>query len=296
MELRQLEYFVAVAETASFTRAAERLHVAQPGVSAQVRRLEAELGHELLDRSGRRVRLTAVGAAVLPRARAALEAVAGVRLAVDELAGLVRGRVAVGMVPTGPAGYLTGLLGDFLRAHPAVEVTLTEANADALLAQVLDGTLDLAVAGVAGRAPAGIETAVIAEEPLVAAVAHDDPLAQRDAIALAELRERRLISLPRGSGLRTAFDAGCAAAGFTPQIAFEASGTDALVQLAARGLGVAILPRVVAVAQAQRLHAIALEDPPLRARMDLAWRASGAGSPAAQALIALARAQTTPAR
>src|SRR5215207_1517289 len=98
MELRQLEYFVAVAEEGSFTRAAARVHVAQPGVSAQVRQLERELGQLLLDRSGRSVRLTEVGAAVLPYARAALEAVTGARLAVDEMTGLLRGHVAVGML------------------------------------------------------------------------------------------------------------------------------------------------------------------------------------------------------
>src|SRR5436190_20936586 len=98
MELRQLEYFVAVAEEASFTKAAARVHVAQPGVSAQIRQLERELGQDLFDRTGRAVRLTEVGVAVLPYARAALEAVAGARLAVDELTGLLRGRIAVGML------------------------------------------------------------------------------------------------------------------------------------------------------------------------------------------------------
>src|SRR6266511_2587248 len=98
MELHQLAYFVAVAEEGNFTRAAAKLHVAQPGVSAQIRRLERELGQPLLDRSGRTVRLTEVGAAALSHARAALAAVERVREAVDELAGLVRGQVAMGMV------------------------------------------------------------------------------------------------------------------------------------------------------------------------------------------------------
>ncbi|HST43078.1 MAG TPA: LysR substrate-binding domain-containing protein [Conexibacter sp.] len=293
MELRQLEYFVAVAETASFTQAAAALHVAQPGVSAQVRRLEAELGHALFDRSGRQVRLTAVGAAVLPRARAALEAVAGVRETIDELAGLLRGCVAVGIVPGGPAGFVSDLLGAFNRAHPAVEVTLSEANSDGLVAELLDGRIDLAVAGLASAAPAGVETAVLLEEPLVAAVAPGHPLTGRSAIALVELAGLPLISLPRGSGLRGAFDAGCAAAGMTPRIAFEASDPGVLVQLARRGLGVAILPHVVAAAPESGLHAIAIGSPRLRARMELAWRAQGPASPAARALIELARAQTT---
>src|ERR1700733_6877219 len=98
MELRQLEYFVTVADECSFTRAAERLYVPQPGVSSHVRPLEREIGQELLGRSGRRVRLTTAGAAVLPYARAALSAAGGVRDVADELAELRRGQAAFGMV------------------------------------------------------------------------------------------------------------------------------------------------------------------------------------------------------
>src|SRR3954468_2339988 len=128
MELRQLEYFVTVVEEAGFTRAAARLHVAQPGVSAQIRRLERELGEDLLDRSGRTVRLTEVGAAVLPYARAALSAVSGARAAVAELTGLVRGHVTVGMVTSMSthAIDLPGLLAEFHRHHPEVGITLSE--------------------------------------------------------------------------------------------------------------------------------------------------------------------------
>src|SRR5580700_241117 len=121
-----LRSFVVVAEEASFTRAAERVHVAQPGVSAQVRRLESELGHQLLDRSGRSVRLTDVGAAVLPFARAALDAVTNARLAVDELAGLIRGQVTVGMVSGCALPVLAELLAAFRGMYPGVTITLTE--------------------------------------------------------------------------------------------------------------------------------------------------------------------------
>src|SRR5690606_33094217 len=180
MELRQLEYFVAVVEEASFTRAAARVHVAQPGVSAQVRRLERELGQPLLDRSGRRVTPTAAGEAVLPFARAALAAVAGARRAVDELAGLVRGHVTVGVLSALATQLdVAGLLADFHDAHPGVEITLTEGASDALLDAVRTGRVDLALAGVAAGVPDGIEAATIAEEPLVAAVAASDPLGRR---------------------------------------------------------------------------------------------------------------------
>ena len=155
MELRQLEYFVAVAEEASFTRAAARVHVAQPGVSAQIRQLERELGQPLFDRSGRTVRLTEAGAAVLPYARAALEAVDGVRLAVDEIAGLLRGHVNIGMVTAWASPDLPDLLAAFHRQHPGVEITLTESNSDQMLDALQTGHLDVALVGLATPPPAG---------------------------------------------------------------------------------------------------------------------------------------------
>jgi DNA-binding transcriptional LysR family regulator len=289
MELRWLEYFVTVAEEASFSKAAAKLHVAQPGVSAQVRRLERELGQALLDRSGRTVRLTEVGAAVLPYARAALEAVDGARLAVDELTGLVRGHVAVGMVIACSSLDLLDLLAEFHHDYPGVEITLSEANSDRLLDDLRAGQLDLAFVGLAAGPPPGIETRVIADEALVAAVSHDDALAARATISLDALQERALISLPRGTGLRACLDDACAAAGFQPRIAFEASDLRVVAQLAGRGLGVAILPESVGNARAAEVHTIAIDRPQMRGSVELAWRAEGPISPAARALISHAR-------
>lgn len=289
MELRQLLYFVAVAEEASFTRAAARLHVAQPGVSAQIRRLEREFGQDLLDRSGRTVRLTEVGAAVLPYARAALAAVAGARLAVDELTGLVRGRVAVGMVASCSSLDIPALLADFHRDHPAVEIALSEANSDHLVEAVQAGRLDLAFIGVGAAMPSGLEAQVVADEPLVAAVSQSDVLAEQRTIALNALRDRALISLPKGTGIRACVDDACAAVGFQPRVAFEASDPCVLAQLAGQGLGVAILPKSVAKAYGTQLRVIAIDHPTLRGRLALTWRAEGAISHAARALIGHAR-------
>ncbi|MEU8827674.1 LysR substrate-binding domain-containing protein [Streptomyces sp. NPDC048636] len=288
MELRQLAYFVAVAEERNFTRAAERVHVAQPGVSAQIRRLERELGQELLDRSGRSVRLTEVGAAVLPYARAALAAVEGARLAVDELTGLLRGHVAVGTV-TSHSVDLPGLLAEFHDAHPAVEITLTEATSDELVDGLRTGRLDAAIVSVGATPPAGLELEVITDQPIVAAVSHDHELAVHSVISLDTLRGRPLISLPYGTGLRTRLDEACAAAGFTPRIAFEASDPGVLAQLAERGLGAAILPRAFAEARADRLRTVAIDPPALRGRLAFAWRAGGPSGPAGRALVARAR-------
>jgi DNA-binding transcriptional LysR family regulator len=292
MELRQLEYFVAVAEEANFTRAAARVHVAQPGVSAQIRKLERELGQALLDRSGRAVRLTEAGAAVLPYARAALAAVDGARLAVDELTGLLRGRVAVGTVTSVPSEDLdlSGLLAGFHRDHPAVEITLTEDNSDRMVEALRDGRLDMALVNLGGKTLPGIETRVVTDERLVAAVSHDDPLAARTAVTLETIRERSLISLPRGTGIRSLIDDACAAAGFRPRIAFEAGDPNVLAQLASRGLGVAVLPQSLAEFYREELRAVAITRPELRGRLELAWRAEGPVSPAARALIGRAYA------
>ena len=290
MELHQLRYFLAVAELGSFTRAAERLHVAQPGVSAQVRLLERELGQPLLDRSARAVRLTAVGEAVLPQARAALAAVAGVRLAVDELTGLIRGRVAVGTVGSISAFELPDLLAGFHREHPAVHITLWEAGSDRLLEALRSGAVDVAFVSLGGAAPpVGIAAEVVADEPLVVAVAAGDALAADGVVALDAVRERLLICLPRGTGVRALLEEACAAAGFRPRIAFEAGDPHVLAELAGRGLGAAVLPASVAAAHAGALRTAVLGDPPLRGRLSLAWRADGAVSPAARALLRHAR-------
>ncbi|TJZ79344.1 LysR family transcriptional regulator [Rhodococcus oryzae] len=289
MELRQLEYFVAVVEESNFTRAAERVHVAQPGVSAQIRRLERELGQELLDRSGRTVRPTAAGEAVLPHARAALAAVAGARAAVDELAGLIRGHVSVGMVTAGPTVTVADMLAGFHAEHPGVGISLSEDTSARLLGALREGRLDVALVGLAGPPPPGVSVHVLVDEPFVAAAPPGDPLAARDTITLEALCDRELIALPRGTGLRTALDNACARAGFTPRVAFEASDPNILARLAARGLGVAILPTTVADTHASALRAVTITRPGLRGRIALAWRSDGPASSAAAALVAHAR-------
>jgi DNA-binding transcriptional LysR family regulator len=287
MELRQLEYFVAVAEEANFTRAAQRVHVAQPAVSAQIARLERELGQPLLDRARRQVRLTAAGEAVLPYARAALAAVADARTAVDELTDLVRGSVSIGTV-TSHNVDMPALLAAFHRAHPAVEITLSTADSDALVDGVRAGRLDLVIASVgADEVPAGLAIEVTTDQAIDAAVHLGDPWSRRRSVPLAALAERTLIALPAGTGIRRRLDEAFTAAGLTPRVAFEASTPQELADLAARGLGVAVVPESLARNRAD-LHAVAIT-PQLRGRLVLAWRAGGPVSPAARALIGMAR-------
>ncbi len=290
MELHQLEYFVAVVEEASFTRAAARCHVAQPGVSAQVRHLERELGQPLLDRSARTVTLTEAGAVVLPYARAALAAVAGARHATDELTGLLSGRVRVGMVPSITAFDVTEVIATFHDDHPGVEIALIEGNTtDALLAALTARHVDAVFIGLYKTPPPGIDAAVLAEEPLLAVVSPADPLAAKTSIPLAALAGRTLISFPAETGLRSKIDQACAAAGFAPRTGFEAGDPQLQARLAGRGLGVAILPGSVARAHQGQVHALRITRPRLSGQIGLAWRSGAPVSPAARAFITHAR-------
>jgi DNA-binding transcriptional LysR family regulator len=284
MELRQLAYLVAVVDEGSFTAAARREHVAQPGVSAQILRLEAELGLQLLDRGGGRVTPTAAGAAVLPHARAALAAVAGVRHAVDAVAGLERGRVAIGAAPA-CASALAPAMAAFHDAHPGIELVLTEDASEPLLEAVRDGGLDLALAGVHGPLPPGLESQSVLDAPVLAAVPPGHPLARRRSVTARALAEHPLVTLPRGTGLRAALDAGFRARGLTPRIAIEAGDPRVLADLARRGLGVAVLPG----AHPEGLLSVEVTAPRMRSSLVLVWRADGAPAPAAAAFLALAR-------
>ena len=294
MELRQLEYFVAVASEQNFTRAAAKLHVAQPGISAQIRQLERELGQPLLDRSGRVTTLTEAGQAVLPFARAALGAVTSARVAVDELTGLLRGHVAVGMVVQCASLDLPGLLAQFHQRYPEIEITLSEDNSAQLADGVRSGDYDLAFIGMGPEEPADLALQVVADEPLVAAIAADPPpaladLAGRGSVQLADIADRTLIALPHGTGLRGSVEAAYTAAGLRPRVAFEASDPRMLARLAAHGLGLAFLPASVASSYGDGLHIISVRDPEIRGRLALAWRTQDPISPAARALITHAR-------
>ncbi|MGT2531434.1 LysR family transcriptional regulator [Streptomyces nojiriensis] len=287
MELRQLEYFVAVAEEQNFTRAAERVHISQSGVSAQIRQLERELGAELFDRSGRTATLTAAGAAALAPARAALAAAGAVGQAVGEVSGLIRGRITVGMVLGCTVTPLFEALAAFHRAHPGVEIALLEDNSDRLVQGVRAGTVDLALIGTATANPAGLEAMTIVSERLVVLVPPGHPLAGRRRVALRDLGAHPIVCMPPGTGLRTVFDQACAARGIDPVIALQAGAADAVADLAARGLGVGILSESMAAGYRDRLTARLIEDVDTPALLSLVWRPGQA--PAVRELVAHAR-------
>jgi DNA-binding transcriptional LysR family regulator len=274
MELRQLEYFVAVAEERNFTRAAERVHISQSGVSAQIRQLERELGAELFDRSARAATLTVAGKAALEHARATLAAAAAVGQAVGEVTDLIRGRLTVGMVIGCTITPLFDALAAFHRAHPGVEISLLEGNSDWLVEGVRADTIDLALIGTATAAPDGLDAMTIISERIVAAVPAGHPLADLRRVTLRELDAYPIVCMPPGTGLRMLFDQACAAQGRRPVIALQASAADAIADLATRGLGVAILSESMAAHYRDRLTARVIDDVEAPARLALTWKST----------------------
>jgi DNA-binding transcriptional LysR family regulator len=283
MELRQLEYLIAVAEEKNFTRAAERVHISQSGVSAQIRQLEHDLGATLIDRSGRQATLTAAGAAALEHARAVLASVNAVRQAVDEVNGLLRGRLVIGMVTACTVTPLFDALAAFHLARPGVEITLIEDNSDRLIERVRAGTADLALIGASGAPPPGLDALTIVSERLVAAVPPGHPLTGQPRVTLADLSAYPIVSMPRGTGVRTVFDQACAATGIQPDIALQASAPGTVADLAIRGLGIAILSETMAASHDGRLKALIIDDIDTPAVLALIWRP--AKSPALRELL-----------
>lgn len=243
MELQQLRYVIAVAETASFTRAAERCLVVQSALSHQIARLERELGARLFERTSRRVSLTPAGAAFLPAARQCLEAADRAAAEVAAAVGEVRGRLAVGLIPTVTAVDIPGALREFHERYPRVRISLKVGASDDLVEKVKDGSLDVAFLGLpVSSQPQGVAVHELARDSLVAVTAPDHPLASQDSVALRQLAAEPFVDLPAGTAGRLQSDEAFEAAGLVRDVAYEVTTADYTARLVAPGLAIALLP------------------------------------------------------
>ncbi|MGW4966978.1 LysR family transcriptional regulator [Nonomuraea sp. NPDC004186] len=295
MELQQMRYVVAVAETANFTRAAERCRVVQSALSHQIARLERELGARLFDRTSRRVTLTPAGEAFLPAARQALDAAERARAEVAAASGELRGRLAIGAIPTVTAVDLPSALKTFHVRHPQVRITLRVGASDELAEQVRQGALDIAFLGLPPSVrPKGVRGLALARGELVAVVAPGHPLAEAPADPLADppaeaagvdlrrLSEEVFVDFPAGTAARAQSDEAFAAAGVSREVAFEITNADLMARLVRLGLGVAMMPAAFAP-ELPGVHVVELRDPPTRVE-HLIW-SRGRPSPAAAAFL-----------
>ena len=279
MELRRLEYFVAVARHGQFTRAADELWITQSALSQQVRRLEAELGVELLRRTARGAELTPAGEELLPRAEAILAEVSHARAALDRHAGATRGRVRVAATTMDTPG-LPAALAAFHRAHPGLQIALRHAPATEIAALVASGAADVGIASLNGPAPAGVEASPLAEHPLRVLLAPGDAPAAAGGVGIGELRGRPFILAEPGTALRETVMAACQAAGFSPVPLFEISDPGTVRFLAHAGLGVSIVPASWLEQPGPEVVAATLAEPAPRHRVALlvpAGRETAAG-------------------
>src|SRR5882757_5696394 len=283
MELRHLEYFVAVADELSFSRGARRVHVVQSAVSTAVAKLERELDILLLDRSKPRVGLTPAGAAFLAEARATLNAARRAKESVIEFHGQLSGSVDVGtMMSSGPID-LPEALGRFHRAHPLVSVRLRQnvSGSSGHLAAIADGSLDIALVAVPGGPPASVMLRLLAEEPLVFLCWPDHPLAGPDPVELTRLAGEVFIRFAAGWGIRHRIDRALADAGIDPVSPYEVADYATAAGLIHHRLGTTLIPRTAA-AQFPELRAVPVTPAPTW-QVSLAT-AAGRLSPAVAAL------------
>lgn len=291
MDIRQLRYFEAVARHRHFTRASQELHVAQSALSHQVRQLERELGVELLRRTTRSVEPTEAGALVAARARAVLGQTDALQSEIDELQGLVRGRLAVGAMLFGGGLDIPALLASFTTTYPDVEVEVREGTASRMLELLATGSLDVAFA-LELEPPATVERLELSREELAVVTSPEHPLAGRSPLALRRLAAHPLIAFGPGSSSRQLTDMALAGAGVQPRIAVESNDLALTRSLAARGLGVAILPRSFVELPGPLVSFRPLA-PALELRVVLWWQLGRRLAPAARAFVEFARAAGT---
>ncbi|RKN39476.1 LysR family transcriptional regulator [Streptomyces hoynatensis] len=285
VELQQMRYVLAVAETRSFTRAAGRCLVVQSALSHQIARLERELGARLFERTSRRVRLTAAGAAFLPAARQCVEAAERAAAEAAAAVGEVRGRLAVGLIPSVAAVDIPRALREFRERYPSVRIGLRVDASDELVEQVKQGAVEVAFLGLPLDArPAGVAARALARDRLVAVVAPDHPLAGEPEADLRRLASEVFVDLPARTAGRAQSDRAFAAAGLSREVAFEVTNADFLARLVGEGLGIALLPSAY-VPRLAGLVTVEVTDAPARVEYVI-WSQAGP-TPAAAAFLAV---------
>jgi DNA-binding transcriptional LysR family regulator len=249
VQLQQLAYFVSVADTRHFTRAADEVGVAQPSLSKQVRALERELGAPLLHRTRGNVSLTDAGEALLPVARRMLADADSARRRIREVLNLARGRVRLGATPSLCTGLLPTVLADFRREHPNIELIVHEGGSRDLQRDLSEGALDFALVVDArlGEDPQLATVPLCTEELVVISPRQaPSPAGRRSQITVAELEGQPLVMFRSGYDLRETTEAACRDNGFSPTFASEGGEMDAVLEFVRAGLGLAVVPRTVA--------------------------------------------------
>lgn len=288
MELRHLRYFLAVADTRSFTRAAERLHVTQPTLSHQIKQLELMIGTVLLDRSTKEVELTAAGRLFKPYCERVLKELEASVLAISELEGLMRGALRMAVFHSFSHSMLPQIMSEFALRYPGVRVT-TQLIARADMERALvDAELDMAVAYAAGDNDQ-IEAEPLFEEELVLVVGSKCPQAGRKSMPMRELAKLPLVLLTPEFGARQFVDRVFGETGQKPHVVLEMNAIDPILATT-RNSGLATVLSAGAVFDTSGLEIVRLTEPVPKRMVGILWRRNGHRSAAAARMAEMIRA------
>jgi len=281
-----LASFAALAEELHFTRAAHRLRIAQPALTKRIQLLERTLGVALFVRTRRSVRLTSDGEVLLEKARQALQAIDDLEDTAKRLRDGGAGRLRIGFTPSAPHHVLPVLMRMFRKQHPGIECLLAEAASDDQVRQILDGDLDVGILRSPAAIPSALHCTTFLEEPYLVVLPRHHPLAARRAVALIELSGEPFVLIARRSvaAIHQQILGACAAAGFSPRVAQEATHIHAVVSLVAAGCGITLLPASAAELGVRDVVCRPLRGSTLRTVMAVA-RARGNSSPAVRAFV-----------
>lgn len=289
IELRQLRYFLAVAEAESFTRAAQRLRISQPSVSQQVARLERILGTALFRRAGKRVQLTEAGAELRAGAEVVLRRLEGARDSVREVAGLTRGHVELGVIPALHMAWVPAVLERLAREHPGITVGVQERSSSAVETELEAGRLDLGF-GLATHASPGVRYERLVSQPFSLIVSAASRLLPARRVALGALRDVRFVLPPTSFDMRRAADEVFRAARLRPRVAFEIGSIDSVLATVAHAGTPTLLPAIALRGrESLRLSALPLAGRARPIQFGLLWPAGAPPSPAARAVAAALR-------
>lgn len=288
MKLRQLELFVAVAEERHFTRASEKLGIAQPPLSQQIKKLEQEFDAPLFHRGTRSVTLSDAGKVLLPYAKTAIKAALDASIAVRRAARGKQGNIHIGFTPAASFNPLVpGVINSFRESHPHVEITLVERATTFLYASVQSQDVDVAFIRPTESQRKELSTIPVSDEALWAALPIRHPLSARKRIRLRELAEDPFVLFPRRNGnhLYDSIISACRTAGFSPNIVQEAPQMTSTVNLVAAGIGAALVPESMCQLHSKGVVYAALADKTPPSRLWAAYRNSSDTSAVIQSFV-----------
>ncbi|MFD0716576.1 LysR family transcriptional regulator [Paenibacillus sp. GCM10027626] len=271
MDIRHLQYFIEVARSGSFTKAAQLLHVTQPTISKMVKNIEAELGVELLDRSGKKVVLTDAGEIIYRQADSIVRSFEQLSAELGDLMSLQRGNVRIGLPPMVGSHFFPSIIGDFRQLYPAITIHLVEDGANAIEAAVGDGTLDVGVI-ILPTNEEKFNMLPFLNDPLFVLLHPSHPLTAKTSLSLADLADEPFILFREQFALHDRIIAECAKYNYYPHIVCESTQWDFIREMVAANLGLTLLPRTICQTLDQsRIRCIPLQEQTISWHLALIW-------------------------